>query len=622
MSDVMGVLSKNCPEVCPTCSHATPRPRHFREVNNEEKQHRKKKKRAVEEVESSDAFSPPQQPDVQLLRKVKKIEKRERNLQRKLDHKLERLEQMTRIIVQTKNRCHDVAAIAKNLDKNCKIAEGGAETLPPASEPAQDKQTKEYEVTSNVPSCNETRARMSCSITGQAMRQKPSGKEEYESESDSDNISIISGISNVSDLDHDYNFEVIQTPACFILDKPLNNDSGENPVAGKKSGNGISIPAKKQSFNVVCEAESDRNNNRDSPSYEVLSGNASSASSIHLDEDHFHMSQNASGQAAHIDLIDLGHEDAGANKRDALVVDPEGKIYAKNNENDIEELNELYLDKRHGGSYAFVNETLPGYAKDSAQMSKSESSFERSGGADNSNGKSPQSSNGSKAEIPATNLSQSISGSRAETSPKTTSESAQSFSSHISHSAGKNVYNFTEVQTRTSYTAPKYTVVDKNVSKGLEETKYTSGENNLGARGCQAKREERTNMDTRGKYQRGFTSEPSACAFTEQPQKSASPPENGTRDSSPDFSRPSTDSVHILPETLVSGAVTVASSAYSTARRVLDRIRNMQTVMLDEFDAFKFSHATKTLIQLFKTECTHGWFTSTHDLSLTKYERS
>lgn len=627
MSDVMGVLNKGQSE--PWRSSATPRSRNFRETNIEEKQqHRKKKKRVVEEVESSDTFSPPQPTDVALLRKVKKIEKRERHLQRKLDHKLERLEQMTRIVVETKNRCQAVTAIAKSLDKNCKLNDNAA--APVASAPPQDTQTMDFEslsTVSNGASFSDGRPRMNCSVTGHEMLENTASKEVvYESDSDSDNISIISGISNVSDLDHDYNFEIVQTPPCFILDKPLNNQDSQIPKVPEKLDNSTpNSPDKQNAYNVVCEGESDRNNNRDSPSYEVLSGPASSASSMHLDEDHFHMSRDVTEQIVNSDLIDLNHDDPGTKKGSAFVVDTQGKIFEKNIVQERKESTEIHLDKRPGGAYAFVNETLPIHtAKDASQMSKSETSAEEFNEDYcnlNLNMKNSHPSYGSEAadvtekSEAQTAQPQSNFETRRESASAVNHESSQSFNSHTSHaSVSNNVYNFTQVQTRASCSAPKYTVVDHNVSKGLgTEMKYNSLENNLGARGCQAKRDDRNGETTsRVKYQRGFTSEGAGCVFTEQPQKSS--PEDGTRESSPDFGRATNDSVHILPETLVSGAVTLASSAYSTARKAFDRIRNIQTVMTTDLDVFKLSNATNTLIEIFKMECTSGSSYSQSDI--------
>ncbi|XP_012255633.2 uncharacterized protein LOC105685795 [Athalia rosae] len=578
MADVTIAVNNGRSERCPSCSHSTSHCRTPRESNGEDKQHRKKKKRADEPVESSDAFSSSQQADLQLLRKVKKFENRKKNLQKKFEHKLEQLEKMTRNIWETKNHSQNSAAIAKSVEKTCEIPEAGSFI---AAGPAVQRDSKKAAVT-NITLSNKGRNRMNCSVTGHEMLEKPNCKDlVYESDSDSDNISIISGISDMSDLEHDYNFEIVQTPPCFILDKHLSSCETQNlKLLLNDLDNGTLETPVKESYGAMQEVESDGNNNRDSPSYEVLSGPASSASSIHLVEDYFHTS------GAATNLINLNQDDPDTNNGSIFVVDPQGKDSDKNIVDETNDLSEMYLDKRPGGAYAFVNETLPSHAtKDtSSHMSKSETNVEQFGEDHCNLNLTMKSSHPSyetkekvrtdKVETPTMSQSHSTFESQTSDSQGVTQESTHSFSSHTSHGTGSSVYNFTQAQTRATYPVPKYTVFDNNASKGLREKKYTCHENNLGARGCQGKKSEKSS-NSQGKYQRVITSEGTACAFTEQPQKTS--PKSGTRESSPEFGRAVYDSVHILPETLVSGAVTVASSAYSTARKVIERIRNMQT---------------------------------------------
>ncbi|XP_046750550.1 uncharacterized protein LOC124413813 isoform X2 [Diprion similis] len=563
-SDIMAVLASGPLETCVSYIRSMRHNRHFRDLNTEEKQRRKKKKRPIAEAESSDAFSPPQQPYTRMLRNLKKIETFAHNVQKSIVKKQTKSDKM-------KNSCQNTTLLDNILDKRSKSA-----FVPVViSAPPQEEQAKKCDLGSNMSSCSEGRARMNCSVTGQEMLEKPTGKgTSFQGESDSDNISMLDdsdNSDNLSDAEHDYNFEMIQTPPCFNLDKPLNKCHTQDSKLPETFDNRARPTVDRQNFNVVCEVESDRNNNQDSPSFEVLSGPVSSASSLHLDEDHFHVSRNISEQTSNADLIDLDHEDRDEKKSDVLIVDMEGKVVGKSTDHETNESSEISLDKRPGGAYAFVNETLPSHVtKDASQMSKSDTNLgELNDESCNLNliMKSSHPSYETKKDKTAPTVTQS----QTDFTSGMANETTHSFSSHSSRATGSSVYNFTQVHTRTSHTGPKYTVVDNNASKGLEETKYTSCENNLGARGCQSKR---TN-DTSGKYIREFTSEGSACVFTEQPQKSSV--ENGTRESSPDFGRATNDSVHILPETLVSGAVTVASSAYSTARRVFDRIRNMQT---------------------------------------------
>jgi hypothetical protein len=49
---------------------------------------------------------------------------------------------------------------------------------------------------------------------------------EYESDSDDENLSVISGtISITSDSEEDVNFVVVPMPPCFMCDVPLDNSS-------------------------------------------------------------------------------------------------------------------------------------------------------------------------------------------------------------------------------------------------------------------------------------------------------------------------------------------------------------------------------------------------------------
>ncbi|XP_046489727.1 serine-rich adhesin for platelets-like isoform X2 [Neodiprion pinetum] len=574
MSEVMGVLNAGSSETCSSCSHSMHRNRHSQESNTEEKLRRKKKKRAIGEVESSDTFNPPQQPDVQVLRRLKKIESLAHNFHKALENKRKKCEKI-------KYAYPNIVLLDNNLDKRPKSA-----FVPVISAAPKDELPTKCETDSNSASCSEGRARMNCSVTGQEMLEKPTSKgNTYESESDSDNISMLydsDNSVNLSDAEHDYNFEMVQTPPCFILDKPLNTCDSQDSKPPETFDNSAPLTADRHNFNVVCEAESDRNNNQDSPSYEVLSDPASSDSSLRLNEDHFHVSRNISEQTSNADLIDLNHENQDEKKSNVLVIDMAGKVFEESIDDASNEVIEIYLNKRPGGSYAFVNETLPSHVtKDTSQMSKSDTNLGESNYEScnlNLNMKSSHPSYESKKDKSAPTVTESQTTFQSQTEFKSgmTNDTTHSFSSHSSHTTGSGVYTFTQVQTQTSHTDPKYTVIDNNASKGLEETKYTSCENDLGVRDCQSKLgEDKQTNDTGGKYRREFTSEGSACVFTEQPQKSSV--ENETRESSPDIGRASNDAVHILPETLVSGAVTVASSAYSTARRVFDRIRSMQT---------------------------------------------
>ncbi|XP_015602428.1 uncharacterized protein LOC107271222 [Cephus cinctus] len=589
MSNVMDILNKRSEDPSRSNSHYSSRwERHSRDP--EERLHHRKTKKVTEEVELTNALLSSDLQDEHLMWKVKRIE----NQKRALQIKLERLEQKTRMILEKKKkRFRDGSGNSNNLEEASKKSEALEESKKstPVRNPhylptetvnnSIDIKTEESmpNVSNNQP---EVKLRMSCSVTGHEMLDKSNIKStDYYSESNSDNISIISNISHTSDQDH--NFEMIPMPSCIVgkTSSSVDGDSKEKISTGDNC-----LPRNNLNF-VFYDAESDRNNNMDSPSFELLSEPASPALSIHMDEDHFHSDDKEIDTYVLSSNIEFnGEESIPKRLGSPYEVDFEGKMYKKIH-NDSDTSIDVNLEKRPGGTYSYISETLPIHNIDQeepAKMFKSDCVLE-------SHPKQCDTNLEAKCchASYAANTEQFFSKPKkvemkVETPRKShhdsqdlgneSTESAQSFSSHTISSPEINAFAFAEVHSGSSYSTHKYVFVDHNASKGLGETysKTNSGK---------SQEPTKNKSTTSTKHPNEYPNKNSSCYCTDQPYGVR---EATSRKSAPELGLGPADPVHILPETLVTGAVHVASKAYITARKVLNKIR---TQSMDEAQKMK-----------------------------------
>lgn len=120
----------------------------------------------------------------------------------------------------------------------------------------------------------------------------------------------------------------------------------------------IQMPASEKKSELSCPeelaAEQRRHDsNRDSPSFELLSDPPSPTCFIHFNEEHFSANE---GNAEQQSLPVVG---SNPPTNSIYVVDIHGKIYNEHQLTDLNEHVSIELEKRSGGAYSFVTETLP-----------------------------------------------------------------------------------------------------------------------------------------------------------------------------------------------------------------------------------------------------------------------
>lgn len=191
----------------------------------------------------------------------------------------------------------------------------------------------------------ENELRMSCSVTGHQILDEGRRRDVWCcNNSDIDKTSFWSCDQEEEDDDA---FEIIQMPASENRDDLIIHF--EEPAAEQRR----------------------HDSNRDSPSFELLSEPPSPTSFMHFNEEHFSTNEGNPEQQTS-QFADTSPPTSGS----IYVVDVHGKIYNEHQSADLNERVNADLEKRSGGAYSFVAETLP--AVQDTRCSKSSRSEQRS----------------------------------------------------------------------------------------------------------------------------------------------------------------------------------------------------------------------------------------------------
>ncbi|XP_043273951.1 uncharacterized protein [Venturia canescens] len=424
----------------------------------------------------------------------------------------------------------------------------------------------------------EEKPRMCSSITGNEMFERSDDRVlDYCTLSDSDNISIISDVSHNSDIQRISNsFEIIVEQSMNIRDE---SDEERDLV----------IAMDHVDDNGEKEAIDDPDVRRDSSSFELLSEPASPSLSIHIDEDHFSPGEKDT-KNDNINEPTVPEKIQNKLKPSTLVIDAQGQIHDRSSSVEIgdEDSERSIFPKRTDGSYSFVAETLPGSTKESI-MGPGRPDLLSDGAPVADESTSEKDSEKLKESLGGSNIDETTFEENSNDAAHESFSRTQSFHSHTANLSGNERWDF---EARSSTTGPEEEIssttrshifVDHNVNKGLGDTKQSSpkkkefrSKSHENSKWGKCKPSRRQSSDSNSSRRSA-----NSCQ-NERPRRF----ENWSTTRSrriPDFDFPpgSVPTMHILPESLLFGAVHVAASAYSTARRVCDKILTAQTKAAD-----------------------------------------
>jgi len=355
----------------------------------------------------------------------------------------------------------------------------------------------------------------------------------------------------------------------------------------------IQMPASEKKSELSCSeelvAEQRRHDsNRDSPSFELLSDPPSPTCFIHFNEEHFSANEgNAEQQSLRV-------ADSNSSTNSIYVVDIHGKIY---NEHQLIDLNEhvsMDLEKRSGGAYSFVTETLPVQGN---RCSKSLRSEQRSSEWKNSRDNvcdTRDSASSTYDDVRNSHTSYQTVWTHCDKcscqSQTDSSDFTQSFHSHTT-----SVTDTTDIYTE-AYSS-RYDEQVPTTAKDVREaatttarataTTTTPRNDHVCVNGScmeKTKTNERhyNGADNYPKCFCGSHSNTPRGTSVDSPYQSCRASGSSNRSSSNVGSRKSSvgdqtsgtaNPVHILPETLVTAATHVGSYAFDTACEMLDKIR-------------------------------------------------
>lgn len=359
----------------------------------------------------------------------------------------------------------------------------------------------------------------------------------------------------------------------------------------------IQIPALNDDYTLFIPfeepaIEQHHDSNRDSPSFELLSEPPSPPSSIHLNEDHF---------SANEEKLEL--QFMKTNPTDPIyVLDVHGKIF--NGEHQMtnpDECVNVNLKKQPDVTYFFAEDKdLLTEDEDEERSSKSpcaeHQSNERKSSRDDANSSYDDVRNSHASYLTVQTHCDSKTQSQCSCQSQTDSgDFTQSFHSHTTSVTDDTTDIYVHTQVRSMYNEPVITT-----AKDVGETTTTAittatatPKNNHDIRVDDGwTKETRTNEKYRHKCSNNYPEYSSTpnnnCSCSRDPSFGAScqsyrASKSSDRSCSNIGSRKTSaseqallntaDSVHILPETLVSAAAQVGSFAYDTAREMFDKLR-------------------------------------------------
>ncbi|TGZ35408.1 uncharacterized protein [Temnothorax longispinosus] len=409
-----------------------------------------------------------------------------------------------------------------------------------------------------TPGIFENELRMSCSVTGHQILDEGRRPRDvwYCNNSDVDKTSFW---SCDQDEDSDDAFEIVQIPV-----SGGRNESSTRPEE----------PAVEQRRH---------DSNRDSPSFELLSDPPSPTSFMHFNEEHFSANEGNAEQQSF----------ANPPTSSIYVVDIHGKVYNKHQLADLDEHVSADLEKRPGGVYSFVTETLPvqdAPCSKSSCLRAEQRSIERK--KNSRDDVCDTRDNASSTYDDVRNSHTSYLTVRTHCDLKTqcscqsqtdSSDFTQSFHSHTTSvtdttdiyteaASGSGRYGEQQVPTTaknvreaaTTTTRNDHDVVD-GCTEGLWTNEIYNGADNYSKCTCSS-HSGTSRFSADSAYQSSQASGPSDRTSSNAGSRKTSV--GGARQTSG-----TADPVHILPETLVTAAAHVGSYAYGTACEMLDKIR-------------------------------------------------
>ncbi|XP_014485451.1 PREDICTED: uncharacterized protein LOC106749967 isoform X2 [Dinoponera quadriceps] len=387
--------------------------------------------------------------------------------------------------------------------------------------------------------------RMNCSITGNRALNMDSSHENTwcnDLMEDIDRISHYSGCSILSDeREHMDTFVMVEMPMPENVDPSLKHPK-------------VSSAAELQQ----------RDNSRDSPSFELLSETPSPRSSSYICEEHFVNVFSANEKDLQTSVVN-----SNSAVSSAYMVDIHGKIY--NEHVPTTPGTNIEFEKRSDGIYSFVAETLPVREIDSS-MSKLSHAEQQTFSEQKSSQYNTTNLNNERNQLP--NYSRAADDQHhlpAETfywkmhsqSQTDASDFVQSFHSHTTSVTDNNNDLFYQP---TNYVEQKTAI--KNTQKSTTTTttspRKATQYNTRDKRSSRVRADE-TRCDDTGKFVR--------------PQQSNRPSgfdncSNGSRRTSEQLPNATADPVLILPEALLTMATQMGSIAYVTARDMFDKLRS------------------------------------------------
>ncbi|XP_033608398.1 uncharacterized protein LOC111866967 isoform X2 [Cryptotermes secundus] len=416
---------------------------------------------------------------------------------------------------------------------------------------------------------------------------------EYESDSDDENLSIISGtISITSDSEEDENFVLVPVPPCFICDVPLEEsgiitDLGKEQLKSENDKPDVQTDSEPNSFhmlnssavNVPCTLNIDfgttTTEDGQKSDREVEDGTTPDISketcSHEVPVSPVYLSEYIMSSRNEIYAVDMaGH---------CLPVD---FAWASHNNNHCNHtLFENSKTNDHSSESSSTNESY----HSSNQGKREENKCDQPGG-DNS---SFHATTHPQATTGPFSMSFSVSDVRGGGRPYGTTYAYATASTNQTQNIFKQCQSQTPFTNTTQATSPNQTQFGSsfnyNMSSSANET-HTGFEQ----RKNQAPFSDTTRASSTDQPQVGTTFNHGTTSSTDTAQNDFKQCESPT--SSSDTTQTSSSNrhgdpigaaVHILPETLVNGAISVASQAYTTARAVLSNLRSRPSEEFSEW---------------------------------------
>lgn len=454
-----------------------------------------------------------------------------------------------------------IAKVVDNLDSN--ICNEQSSTQNNAWEEFIPRKTLPLRVDpiphDETPEMFENELRMNCSVTGHQILDESRRSKDVCNNSDIDKTSFCSCDQEEEDDDA---FEIIQMSAL-----ENRNESFTRPEE-------------------LTAEQRRHDSNRDSPSFELLSDPPSPTCFMHFNEEHFSTNEgNAEQQSLQF---------ANTSMNSIYTIDIHGKVYNERKSADLEHVN-ADLEKRSGGAYSFITETLP--VQDihcSKSCSEQRSSERKKSPRDNDtrdNARNTYDDVRNSHTSYLTVLTHCDLKTQCSCQSQTDSNDfTQSFHSHTT-SVTDTADIYTDIYGNEKYSEQLPTTA-KNVREAATATTTTTPRNDHDVDDdcMEETRANKKHYNTPKCFCASHSSTPRSISV-DPPYQSSRANGSSDRSNANVGSRKTSvndqtlgtvrwrqtldtaDPVHILPETLVTAAASVGSYACDTAREILNKIR-------------------------------------------------